>query len=42
MPPKDAVALEQEHGMEKVFLPDTPMQTIIDNITARVNLSASD
>ncbi len=41
MPPKDAVILEQEHDVAKVFLPDTPMQTIIDTITARVNLKAS-
>jgi methylmalonyl-CoA mutase C-terminal domain/subunit len=32
MAPKDARMLEQEHGVEKVFLPDTPMQVIIDGI----------
>jgi methylmalonyl-CoA mutase C-terminal domain/subunit len=41
MPPKDAVTLEQEHGIAKVFLPDTPMQTIIDTINAKMNLKAS-
>ena len=41
MPPKDAVTLEQEHDIAKVFLPDTPMQTIIDTINAKVNLKAS-
>jgi methylmalonyl-CoA mutase C-terminal domain/subunit len=41
MPPKDAAALEQEHGVEKVFLPDTPMQTIIDGIAAGVERRAS-
>ena len=41
MPPKDAVTLEQEHDIAKVFLPDTPMQTIIDTIKAKMNLKAS-
>ena len=41
MPPKDAVALEKEHDIAKVFLPDTPMQTIIDSINATVNVKAS-
>ena len=41
MPPKDAVTLEQEHDIAKVFLPDTPMQTIIDTINAKMNLKAS-
>lgn len=41
MPPKDAVTLEQEHDVAKVFLPDTPMQTIIDTINAKMNLKAS-
>ena len=41
MPPKDAVTLEKEHNIAKVFLPDTPMQTIIDSINATVNLKAS-
>ena len=41
MPPKDAVTLEQEHDIAKVFLPDTPMQTIIDTIKDKMNLKAS-
>ena len=41
MPPKDAVTLEQEHDIAKVFLPDTQMQTIIDTIKAKMNLKAS-
>lgn len=36
MAPKDARCLEQEHGIEKVFLPDTPMQVIVDGIRSRV------
>lgn len=40
MAPKDATLLEQEHGIEKVFLPDTPMQTIIDRINECVALSS--
>ncbi|MEH0018672.1 MAG: cobalamin-dependent protein [Desulfobacter sp.] len=32
MAPKDARKLEQEHGIVKVYLPDTPMQTIVDGI----------
>ncbi len=41
MAPKDAKILEKEHGVEKVYLPDTPMQTIIDGINAGVKLDAS-
>ncbi len=41
MAPKDAVSLEKEHGVQKVYLPDTPMQTIIDGIIDSVDLSAS-
>jgi methylmalonyl-CoA mutase C-terminal domain/subunit len=41
MAPKDAVALEKEHGVQKVYLPDTPMQAIIDGINDSVDLSAS-
>ncbi len=41
MAPKDAACLENEHGVTKVYLPDTPMQTIIDGINSSVNLSAS-
>lgn len=41
MPPKDAVTLEKEHGIAKVYLPDTPMQTIVEGIQASVNLGAS-
>lgn len=36
MAPKDAKVLEQEHGIEKVYLPDTPMQVIIDGIRSKV------
>ncbi|UCH21088.1 MAG: cobalamin-dependent protein [Deltaproteobacteria bacterium] len=32
MPPKDAVKLEAEHGIHKVYLPDTSMETIIEGI----------
>lgn len=32
MPPKDAVKLEAEHGIHKVYLPDTSMDTIIEGI----------
>lgn len=39
MAPKDARRLEQEHGIEKVYLPDTPMQVIIDGIRSRVALA---
>jgi len=39
MAPKDARILEQEHGIEKVYLPDTPMQVIIDGINECVALS---
>ena len=38
MAPKDALLLEQEHGVEKVYLPDTPMQVIVDGIKATVAL----
>lgn len=37
MAPKDAKKLEDDHGIVKVYLPDTPMQTIVDGITANVN-----
>ncbi|MDX9818736.1 MAG: cobalamin-dependent protein [Desulfococcus multivorans] len=36
MAPKDARILEREHGIEKVYLPDTPMQVIIDGINESV------
>lgn len=39
MAPKDAHCLEQEHGIEKVYLPDTPMQAIIDGIRSKVALA---
>ena len=39
MAPKDAKLLEKEHGIEKVFLPDTPMQEIIDVINECVAVS---
>lgn len=38
MAPKDARTLEREHGIEKVYLPDTPMQVIIDGINESVTL----
>ncbi len=37
MPPDHAKRLEKEYGVQKVFLPDTPMQEIIDGINAAVN-----
>ncbi|MBC8246758.1 MAG: cobalamin B12-binding domain-containing protein [Deltaproteobacteria bacterium] len=37
MPPADAVKLEQEHGIHKVYLPDTPMETIIEGIRSSVD-----
>lgn len=40
MAPKDAVKLEEEHGVYKVFLPDTPMETIIDAMNQSVNAAA--
>ena len=33
MPPEDANKLEKDYGIHKVYLPDTPMQVIIDGIT---------
>ena len=39
MAPKDARILEREHGIEKVYLPDTPMQVIIDGINESVTLA---
>ncbi len=36
MPPDHAKRLEKEYGVQKVFLPDTPMQEIIDGINAAV------
>lgn len=36
MPPEHAKRLEKEFGIYKVYLPDTPMQQIIDEITAAV------
>ena len=39
MAPKDARSLEQEHGITKVYLPDTPMQVIIDGIRSTVALA---
>ena len=37
MAPKDAEKLETDHGIARVYLPDTPMQTIVDGIRASVN-----
>ena len=39
MAPKDAQRLETEFGIEKVYLPDTPMQVIIDGIRSKVALA---
>lgn len=36
MAPKDAKRLEDEYGIAKVYLPDTPMQTIVDGIKENV------
>ena len=36
MPPAHAVKLEQEHGIHKVYLPDTPMETIVEGIRSSV------
>ena len=40
MAPRDAVKLEEEHGVYKVFLPDTPMETIIESMNRSVNSTA--
>jgi methylmalonyl-CoA mutase C-terminal domain/subunit len=37
MAPADAKKLENEHGVDKVFLPDTPMDTIVDYINKSVD-----
>ncbi len=37
MPPKDAVKLEKQHGVHRVYLPDTPMETIIEGIRRSVS-----
>lgn len=42
MAPKDALLLEQEHGVKKVYLPDTPMQVIVDGIKTTVSLQESE
>ena len=42
MAPKDALLLEQEHSVEKVYLPDTPMQVIVDGIKTTVSLQSSE
>lgn len=39
MAPADAKKLEREHGIHKVFLPDTPMETIVDCINQCVGVS---
>jgi methylmalonyl-CoA mutase C-terminal domain/subunit len=36
MPPEHAKRLEKEFGIYKVYLPDTPMKQIIDEITTAV------
>jgi len=38
MPPADAVKLEREHGIHKVYLPDTPMETIVEGIRSSVDV----
>jgi methylmalonyl-CoA mutase, C-terminal domain len=38
MAPADAVKLEKNHGVHKVFLPDTPMQTIVNSMYESVGL----
>ncbi len=42
MAPKDALLLEKEYGIEKVYLPDTPMEVIIDGIKTTVSLQESE
>jgi len=37
MAPTDAVKLEADHGIHKVYLPDTPMETIIEGIRSSVS-----
>jgi methylmalonyl-CoA mutase C-terminal domain/subunit len=32
MAPSDAVELEEKHGVYKVYLPDTPMETIVNSM----------
>ena len=39
MAPKDAESLEKEYGVHKVYLPDTPMQTIVEGIRSAVNIN---
>jgi methylmalonyl-CoA mutase, C-terminal domain len=34
MAPEDAAELERAHGIHKVFLPDTPMETIVTHMYA--------
>jgi methylmalonyl-CoA mutase C-terminal domain/subunit len=38
MAPDDAVKLENEHGVHKVFLPDTPMEEIVSHIYMSVGV----
>ena len=38
MAPDDAAALEKEHGIHKVFLPDTPMEKIVNHMYASVGI----
>jgi len=37
MPPEHAKRLEEEFGVYKVYLPDTPMREIINGISNAVN-----
>lgn len=38
MAPGDAEKLEKNHGIHRVFLPDTPMQSIIDSMAESVEI----
>jgi methylmalonyl-CoA mutase C-terminal domain/subunit len=38
MAPDDAVALERDHGVHKVFLPDTPMEKIVEHMYASLGI----
>ena len=39
MAPSDAAKLENEHDICKVFLPDTPMETIIESMVKSVEMT---
>ena len=40
MAPSDAQQLESEHDIYKVFLPDTPMETIVQTMKDSVETSS--